>query len=223
MILLLIVAALQLSQAEPLRAPPIDQCGDDPTFVEYREKLAGAIALKDADALRPLVDLNIKTSFGPDGDDGWSGFVRDWNLDRPADSELWLELAEVLNLGCAMDDGHPAAPGNFSQLPDIGVLLGQVGGAIEGLPPFFAVQKDAALRSRPDDNAALVRLLDYHVLIEILDDKPGSVPEGWLHARLTNGQSGYVRLTAVRNVIDLRASFEKRDGKWVMTSFLGGD
>jgi hypothetical protein len=208
-----LVAALQLFQAEPLRAPPIDQCGDDPTFVEYREKLAGAVALKDADALRPLVDLNIKYSLGPDGGDGWSGFVRNWNLDRPEDSELWPELSEVLNLGCEWDDGQPTAPGNFSQLPHMG----------EGLQPFFAVQKDAALRSRPDDKAALVRLLDNHVLIEIMDDEPGSVPEGWLHARLTNRQSGYVRLSAVRSAIDYRAGFEKRDGKWVMTIFIAGD
>ena len=213
MSLLLLVAALQLSQTEPLRAPPIDQCGDDPTFVEYREKLAGAIALKDADALRPLVDLKIKYSFGFEGEDGWSGFVRNWNLDRPPDSELWLELSQVLNLGCELNDGHRTAPGNFSQLSDMG----------DGLPPFFAVQKDAALRSRPDDKAALVRLLDNHVLIEIMGDEPESVPEGWLHARLTNGQSGYVRLSAVRNAIDYRAGFEKRDGKWVMTIFIAGD
>jgi hypothetical protein len=211
MILLLIVAALQSSQAEPLRAPPIDQCGDDPTFVEYREKLAGAIALKDADALRPLVDLNIKTSLGPDGDDGWPGFVRDWNLDRPADSELWLELSEVLSLGCSVYDGMKLMPMSF----DIG--------EVDGSYPYWAIEKGAALRSLPDDTAPVVMQLENHVLIEIVDDEWNSVPEGWLHARLTNGQSGYVRLTAVRNVIDLRASFEKRDGKWVMTSFLGGD
>jgi hypothetical protein len=209
MSLMLLVAALQLSQVEPLRAPPIDQCGDDPAFVEYREKLTGAIALKDADALRPLVDLKIKYSFGPDGDDGWSGFVRIWNLDRPADSELWLELSQVLNLGCEWDDGQPTAPGNFSRLSEFD----------HPLPVYFAVQKRAALRTRPDDSAPLVMELEDHVLLENFD----VAPEGWLNAQLTDGRTGFVRMSAVRSAIDYRAGFEKRDGKWVMTIFIAGD
>jgi len=207
--LLLLVAALQLSQAEPLRAPPIDQCGDDPTFVEYREKLAGAIALKDADALRPLVDREIKYNFGPDGDGGWSGFVREWNLDRPADSELWLELSEVLSLGCAWNDGQPTAPSNFSSLSELD----------HSLPVYFAVHKGAAFRTRPDDSAPLVMELEDHVLLENVD----VAPEGWLNAQLTDGRTGFVRMSAVRSAIDYRAGFERRDGKWVMTFFIAGD
>lgn len=208
MSLLLLVAAFQSSQAEPLRAPPIDQCSDDPTFVEYLEKLAGAVASKDAEVLRPLVDVEIKTSHGP-GDDGWAGFIRDWKLDRPADSELWLELSEVLDLGCSNYDDMKLMPATFDYRE------------VEGTHPYpyWAVEKGAAFRSRPEDTAPVVMLLENHILLE----QENTAPEGWLHARLTNGQSGYVRLTAVRNVIDLRASFEMRDGKWVMTGFLGGD
>lgn len=206
-----LIAAVQVVQAEPLRLPPTDDCRSDPSFVEYRKRLSAAIAGKDAKALRPLVDPNILYSFGDDG--GWTGFAGTWNLDRPADSQLWLELSQVLNLGCEVHGDQRGAPGNFNRLSEIG----------EGLPPFFAVDKDAALRRRPDDNAAVVMLLDNHVLIEIIDDEPDTVPEGWLHARLTNGQSGYVRLSAVRSAIDYRAAFEKRDGRWVMTSFVAGD
>jgi hypothetical protein len=209
MSLLLLVAALQLSQAEPLRAPPIDQCSDDPKFVEYRDKLAGAIALKDADALRPLVDLNIKFSHGPEGDGGWSGFVLNWNLDRPADSELWLELSEVLNLGCTDYNGEKLMPVSFD--------IGEVDGSYPY--PYWAVEEGAAFRSRPDDTAPVVMPLKNHILLE----QDNTAPEGWLHARLTNGQIGYVRLHSVRNVIDYRAAFELRNGKWVMTSFLAGD
>jgi hypothetical protein len=207
----LLIAAIQIGQPEPLRLPPTDECGGEPSFVAYRARLSAAIARKDAAALRPLVDSHIMYNFGDD--DGWPGFVRNWHLDRPADSDLWLELSQVMNLGCEVDGDQRIAPGNFNRLSDIG----------EGLPPFFAVRKDAALRSRPDDKAALVTLLDYHVLIEILDDEPEAVPEGWLHARLTNGQSGYVRLSAVRSALDYRAGFEKRSGQWVMTSFVAGD
>lgn len=208
---LLFIAALQASQAEPLRAPPVDQCGGDLTFVEYRDRLTAAVAAKDAIALEPLVSPDVLVSFGGEG--GWVEFATKWKLDHPEESELWGELANVLKLGCEETGDSRIAPGNFNQLSDLG----------EGLPPYFAVQKDAALRSQPDDTAALVMLLDHHVLIEILDDEPETVPEGWLHARLTNGQTGYVRMSAVRNAIDYRAGFEQRDGTWVMTSFVAGD
>ncbi len=209
--LLLLIAALQASQVEPLRAPPIDQCGGDPTFVEYRQKLSTIVTRKDAAALKQLVSPDILVSFGGDG--GWVELAREWKLDQAQQSELWGELAKVLSLGCEEVGDSRIVPGNFNQLADLG----------DGLPPYFAVQKDAALRSLPDDNGALVMLLDNHVLIEFLDDEPDTVPEGWLHARLTNGQSGYVRRSAVRSVIDYRAGFEKREGRWVMTSFVAGD
>jgi hypothetical protein len=40
---------------------------------------------------------------------------------------------------------------------------------------------------------------------------------------LGNGRSGFVRREHVRSVIDYRATFEKVDGKWLMTTFLAGD
>lgn len=207
----LLIAAMQAAHAEPEQAPPIDQCGDDRTFVEYRARLLRVIARKEVSGLRALVASNITYSFGDEG--GWPGFANKWALDRPADSELWHELAEVLNLGCEKSDRQRIAPGNFNKLSDYGL----------GLPPFVAVQKAAAFRSSPDDTAPLVMALDHHVLVEILDDEADVVPEGWLHARLTDGRSGYVRLSAVRSALDYRAGFEKRDGRWVMTSFIAGD
>ena len=209
MSLLLLGAALQLSQAEPLRAPPIDQCSGDPTFVEFREKLVGAIALKDAKSLRPLVDLEIKYSLGPEGDDGWSGFVRSWNLDRPAGSELWQELSEVLNLGCGDYNGVKFMPANLTNFGELDASF----------PPYWAVENGAAFRSQPDDTAPVVMMLDNHLLFEL----DGGAPDGWLYGRLSYGQSGYVRLSSVRSAMDYRATFELRDGQWVMTSFLAGD
>jgi hypothetical protein len=209
--ILLLLAVLQASQIEPLRLPPTDECRQDRSFVEFRARLSASIERKDVAALRQLVARDIDFNLGAGG--GWPAFVREWRLDRPAESELWRELSKVLSLGCEEYDGQRIAPGNFNQLAGLG----------EGLPPFFAVQKGATLRSRPDDTASVVLLLENHVLVEVLDDEPEIVPEGWLHARLTNGRSGYVRLTAVRSALDYRASFEKRRGRWVMVSFITGD
>ena len=208
---LLLLAAIQAAQVEPARAPPLDRCQNDAGFVAFRDRLVDAVRQKDVEALRPLVDTNIQNSIGNENG-GWQEFVRRWELGRPTDSGLWSELAEVLSLGCDEYDRWRIAPGNFKDL-----------WAYDGLPPLFAVEKGAALRTKPDDDASLVMHLDYHVLLEIPDYDPDVVPKGWLHARLTDGRSGYVRLFAVRSAIDYRAAFEKHGGKWKMTSFVAGD
>lgn len=205
--LLLLTLAIQAIQGEPARAPISDACGSDASFVEYRDRLNKAVETKDAAALKPLVASDILVDFG--GGSGWPSLVQDWGLDQANASALWAELAEVLALGCGDLNGVKFIPGNFASLGEFD----------EPYPPYFAVGKGAAFRSKPNDTAPLVMQLDNHILFE-LDD---SAPEGWLHARLTDGRPGYVRLASVRSAIDYRASFELRDGQWVMTSFLAGD
>ncbi|MCL6697554.1 hypothetical protein LZ496_01980 [Sphingomonas sp. NSE70-1] len=200
-------AALQAAQAEPARAPIVDDCDSDASFAEYRISLAKAVASKDKAALRQLVDPEISVDLG--GGSGWPALVEAWGLDGTENSALWAELAEVLALGCGEYQGQKIMPGNFSSL-----------GEFEGFPPpYFSISQGAALRSEPSDMAPVRMLLDNHILLE----QDNWAPEGWLHARLTNGQTGYVRLHAVRNAIDYRATFERRNGKWLMTSFLAGD
>ena len=206
-LVILIAAAIQVTQAEPARLPPTDRCGSDRSFVEYRARLWAAVARKDAAALHPLVASDIQIDLG-DGK-GWHAFVREWALNRPAESGLWRELSAVLELGCENHDGLRIMPGNFSKLSEYD----------HPLPIYFAVQKGAALLSQPDDSAPVVMTLEDHVLFENFD----VAPEGWINARLSDGRSGFVRSSSVRSAIDYRAGFEKRNGNWVMTSLVAGD
>lgn len=207
-LLLLLIAAIHAPQSRPVRVPPTDHCASDPAFVDYRTRLASAVANRDAGALKPLVATNVLFSLGPDGS-GWSAFAKEWRLDKPEESALWFELGQVLKLGCEELKDLRIMPGNFSRLGEFH----------DDLPTYFAVETGAALRSRPDDSAPIVAILDSHLLFENVK----AAPEGWLNARLSDGRSGFVRLSAVRSAIDFRAGFEKRGGHWMMTSFVAGD
>lgn len=204
---LFLIAALHIAQVDAVRVPATDECRSDPTFIEYRAQLTDIVARKDAIALQALVATDVMIDFG--GGIGWAAFTREWALDRPQESELWRELAKVLELGCEELEGVRIMPGNFSRLSDFS----------DPLPAYFAVEKDAPLRSRPDDTAPIIMTLDSHLLF-VGNDVP---PEGWLNVRLSNGQTGFVRLSAVRSAIDYRAGFERQDGRWLMTSFVAGD
>jgi hypothetical protein len=204
---LLLFAALQSAPIEPVRFPPVDECGGDPSFVEYRRRLTEVVAHKDAWALRSLIAYDIMVDFGPGR--GWAKFAADWGLGRATGSELWNELAAILQLGCENLDGLRVMPGNFSRLAEV-----------DGVEPVYvSVGKRATLRSQPDDSAPIVLNLDYHLLY-VLGETANS---GWVKARISDGRSGYVLLANIRSSIDYRAAFEKRDGNWVMTSFVAGD
>jgi hypothetical protein len=207
MSLLLLIAAFLASQSAPARVPVTDDCGNDSSFVEYRDRLAKAVDNKDVAALRLLVAPNIGVDLG--GSVGWAALVGAWNLDQASASALWAELEEILALGCGEEGGVRFIPWNFAGSGDFD----------EALPPYWAVEKGAALRIEPEDTAPVLIFLDHHILFEV----DNNAPEGWLHARLTDGRRGYVRLHSVRNAIDFRAYFEKRNGHWLMTHFLAGD
>lgn len=204
---LFVIAGLLIADVEPVRVPPIDECGSDPAFVEYRTMLTDAVARKDAAALQALVATDVRVDLG--GGTTWAAFTREWKLDQPGESALWVELGQVIQLGCEELNDLRIMPGNFSRLGEIE----------DALPTYFAIETGATLRSRPDDSAPIVAALDSHLLFENLE----AAPDGWLNARLSDGRSGFVRLSAVRSAIDYRAGFEKRDGQWKMTSFVAGD
>lgn len=204
---LLLIAAFLASQVEPVRVPVTNECGGNTSFVGYRRHLIEAVEGKDVAALQSLVAPNVMVSFG--GDEGWDRFVRKWGLDRPHGSKVWQELRQLLALGCSDSNGIKFMPMNFADF----------GEGDPSIPPYWAVNAGTAFSSQPSDTAPVEMPLDHHLLYELED----GAPEGWLHARLSNGKAGYVRRSAVRSAIDYRATFEFRDGKWLMTSFLAGD
>jgi len=205
---LILLAAIQASQLDPVRVPVADECASNPAFVEYRKLLVEAVGKKDVAALQPLVAPDVKLSFGT-GKDGWSAFLQEWGLNQPHSSAFWTEMAQILSLGCSEYDSMKFMPTNFSDFGDVDASF----------PPYWVVQERAALRSQPSRKAPVVALLDHHLLYE-LDNRAA---EGWLHARLSDGRAGYVERSAVRSAIDYRASFELQDGRWLMKSFLAGD
>jgi hypothetical protein len=57
---------------------------------------------------------------------------------------------------------------------------------------------------------------------QILDEVEWN-PGAWARVRLSDGRAGYVETEHLLSAIDYRAIFERRDGQWRMTMFIGGD
>lgn len=209
------LAALLLSlliAAEPpasslRRLPPVDRCAGDSSFAAFRDDLLSAIERRDAAHVLRVAADDISVDFG--GGAGRDYFREAWKLQRPAQSELWRELAEVLRLGCDVaEDGSYWAPALH--------LSDQVDDVFETL---LAVRPGSVLRAAPDDRAAAVAELEWDLLQALEWDEEGD----WWKVRMADGREGYARRSDLRMPADFRAGFQKVDGRWRMIAFIAGD
>lgn len=203
----LALAALLLAPpAAPARLPPVEQCGVDPSFAQFREGLLGVIERKDEKALMELVADDVMFDLG--GGQGKKAFAVNWGLDDTQPSQLWEELREALDHGCAPAGDAFVSPSLIVQFPD----------DLDAFETLVALP-GTRLRAAPDDHAEPIAALDWHVLtvVESVDVAP------WSGVMLTDGRKGYVRGDQVRSPLDYRASFEKRSGTWLLVSFVAGD
>jgi hypothetical protein len=203
----LALAALALAaSATPTRLPPVEQCDADPSFVQFRAELLSVIGRKDEKALMGLVADDVLVDFG--GGNDKKAFAATWGFGRAQPSNLWEKLGEALRLGCAPAAEALVSPSLIAQFPD----------DLDGYETLVALP-GTQLRTKPDDAAASVAVLDWDVLTVV--DPVDLAP--WSGVRLADGRKGFVRGDQVRSPIDYRAIFEKRGGKWLLTAFVAGD
>ncbi len=202
--LLAALALLALPTAVPARTlPPRDECAADPGFAGFRAELLDIVARHDATRLLAIVTDDIRFSFG--GGEGRANFAAEWGLADPDTSGLWVELAKALASGCARDEQTMSAPYIFRRFPDeLDVFSSGVAGPGARL-----------YRTRVTDGDSV--LIPWEILDEVERDG------GWARVRLSDGRAGFVETIDVLNPTDYRAIFEKRDGRWRMTTFIAGD
>ena len=190
---------------------PFDQANRDPSLVKVRTALIKAAMAHDIAGVTRYMDPKIKLSFG--GHSGRKEFAR-MVKKNPG---LWRELVWVLEHGGKYGkiDGKPifSAPYTFSYA-----------GKIDPFEAGVVLGTGVRVRAAPSRNARIVGKLSYDV-ITVTDWRPGrknKAARGWVTVK-HNGRKAYVLKKLVRSVVDYRAGFVKKGGRWVMTFFLAGD
>lgn len=199
------------SAASP-RVPPVDESDREASFAAFRRHLLDVIARRDAGALLAVVDPEVRMSprNRPEGRDE---FARFWQLRRLAESGVWTVLARVLELGCVEDEqrGGFLAPSISARIP----------AGLNADWHEIVSKAEEPLRARPEAGAAVVMMLDWHVVKRVAS--PAPVPEEWMAVEVPGGQSGFVRKAALHNPLGYRALFQKRGGEWRLTLLRSGD
>ena len=196
--LLLMLAASTV----PLKQMPVDECRNDKSFSAFRKQLEQVVRRRDFPALMKMTAPDV-TYLMEDAPGSREGFRREFRNGR--DPKFWTELSTAMRLGCGMAND-----------------MAWMGSVPDGLfdrddPAYYVlvVVSGAALRAQPRSDARIVAKLAWDV-VELLDD--GS--ESFALVKLRDGRTGYVRREELRDQFgDPAASFEKREGKWVLTRF----
>jgi hypothetical protein len=196
--------------AAELKLHPVDEAGEDPAFLAFRDDLLAAIRRRDLEAVVAVASEDIKLSFG--GSYGRETF-REWLVEDDTGSGVsyWQELERAISLG-----GIFEGPESFCT-PYVFCLEIPGCDTCDPYETLIATSKRSAVYAAPDRNAAVVAQLSFSVVRALDDGYP------WRKIALPGGGTGYVTAPEFRSPIDYRARFEKRDGRWLMTLFIAGD
>ena len=184
---------------------PRDTCGDLEGAAEFRQALAEAVQMRDADALVALAAEDVKLDFG-----GGAGRAELKKRLTAADRKLWEELGELLALGCSANkQGGLTIPWYFDQ-------------SIESVDPYMGMivtGEKVPVMSSPEENADTVTTLSWDV-VEIAAMKPD---DPFQKVETTGGETGYIATDKLRSLIDYRLLAASRNGTWRIVSLVAGD
>jgi hypothetical protein len=193
------------------RLCPVDEGAKDPEFAAYRTALLQAVAAKNPEALRGMVDPGVRTSFGADG--GFEALLEQWEA-RSGSPALWDELEGILRGGGAFrGEGESRAfwaPYVYASWPE----------EVDAFEHVAATGSSVVIRERPDPEGAEVARVDYEIL-ELVRREEES--DQWVRVRTQAGVEGWVASGDVRSPIGYRAGFERNGGTWRMTALVAGD
>lgn len=185
---------------------PRDECQDVPGADAFRKQLAEAIAARDADRLAALASPEVQLDFG-----GGSGLAELRSRLNDRDIDLWGELADLVKLGCALDDeGGITIPWDAAQEIDVQ----------DPYMSMIVTGEEVPLRERADTKSPPLENVSWDIVTLVA----GFQPEDPLqHVRSADGTEGYIATGDLRSLTDYRLSASRRDGKWKFTSLVAGD
>ena len=220
-VLVAIIFTAAVARAEERKALPVDEAGKDAAFAAFRDKLVDAVARRDVETVVARASADIQLSFG--GHAGRKDF-RDFltiSEDDLADEYkheaasrregYWDALEQVLRMG-----GRFTKPDTFEAPYTWTVVLKADD---DPFATYFVIGADVPLRDRPSGFGKVAATLSHDIVTRI----DGGEGTSFLKVKRADGVTGFVDKAQLRSPVDHRAIFEKRDGSWLMVTFIAGD
>lgn len=184
---------------------PRDECSAVEGAAEFRQRLAEAVRLRDADTLVALAADDVMLDFG-----GGAGSAELRKRLYDPQYKLWEELDALLQLGCAAnDEGGITLPWVWAQ--DLGID--------DPFSTLLVTGEDVPIKTAPNARADQLDTVSWD-LVEAVSFDPA---RPFQEIKVADGGSGFIATDKLRSVIDYRLIASSRNGKWSITSFIAGD
>lgn len=209
------------ASANEHKAYPVDEAQRDGSFVEFREKLLEAVVQRDANRVVSYSTKKINLSYG--GHFGHKEFRKFLTLSEDDLSDeykheaakrregYWNSLEEVLRMGGKFTRA------NIFEAPYTWTV--KLNETQDPFSTYFVVSKDVPVRNRPSKYGTVMSTLDY----DIVTSMNGGEGTGFIKVKLPGRDAGFVKKSDLRSSVDFRAIFRKRNGRWLMDTFISGD
>lgn len=221
---------LKFPEFKKVSVPPCkDEAFKDAELDTAMRKLKSAAAEKNYEVVLSFVEDEIKWSFG--GDDGKSGFIKEWRLDScPQNSELWPELNEIFRLG-----GGRLYEKTGDELPTYTTpYTFNAETALDCFDFHYITGSGVNLRERPGTDSKVIRKIDYEAVYtrfefnshDIERFSYGEISGGkkpWYMVATADRKTGYVFGDYIRSPIDYRLGMTKTKKGWKISFFIAGD
>lgn len=186
-----------------------DECLHLDGYFEFRQQFEDIVKKRNVAGLQSLIAPNIEWNFGGEPATKVT-FAENWKFSKGAAAPIWAELDKILPLGCGVNGEGIAFPHIFTV--DLSLDKGLKGDTL-------VIHQDVNLRATPSSTALSKAKISWE-MVEVNQDK---VEDGWSPVTTADGKTGFIKSSYLRNILDYRAGFQKRDGKWVMNFFTAGD
>ena len=208
-------------QAFDGKARPADEATNDPSLLQFRDRLLNAIVQRDIDYVVSQAGTDIQLSFG--GHAGRTdfraflsisekGFADQCGLDAAEQRErYWDSLEQVLRMGGRFTDQDIfEAPYTWTAArPD----------GSDHFATYFVISDDAPLRDRSSKYGSIVATLSYDIVTAV----DGGEGTKFLKVKLASGLQGFVHEDNLRSALDYRIILQRSNRDWRITAFISGD
>ena len=212
----LLLSHLAMPSATPVadlakfgRLLPFDESAKDAGFNAYKKRFLLALEQKDSAYVFAQLDPKILVDFGSTGQ-GVQAFRDEWLDCRTCD--FWKEAKAILSMGCTRqtaEEVHFACPYVFQGLPE----------DKDGFSWEVVISKDVPVYADSSTRSKILARASYSILPRVAGGNAK-----WFRvdtSALASG--GYLEKRFVRSPVDVRILFAKRDSKWKVIMYVGGD
>jgi hypothetical protein len=201
---------------------PVDVAASQPGLAEVRTRIRSAVARRDMGLLLPVLGPYFSVE-----DDAYTppDFVARYKDCRDACDEFWRRVHDAISVGMAWYG--IVTTGSVPDRPEDDVWAPYPFVKLMATDDLAITAEGVALRSAPDEKAATIELLHYHVVKEI----PGSnrtnyshpvridgFTYGWRRVRSPSGKTGWVVEKYVWGTGDYALRFSRINGIWKLVA-----